>query len=70
VLYVTAPSLGGVNAGLVAVAINLALTFGLSRLHPAPERTPLSRIVLRSGGPQPSAERGAAGQAEEADVTS
>ena len=46
VLYVLAPDLGGVNAGLVAVVLNVALTFGLSRLSPGEERTPLSRVVL------------------------
>lgn len=46
VLYVLAPDLGGVNAGLVAVVLNLALTFGLSRLSPGEERTPLSQVVL------------------------
>jgi SSS family solute:Na+ symporter len=51
VLYVLAPDLGGVNAGLVAVLLNLALTFGLSRVRPGEERTPLSRVVLRSAKP-------------------
>lgn len=45
-LYLVQPGLGGVNAGLVAVGLNLVLTFGLSRLRPAKERTPLSKIVL------------------------
>ncbi len=42
VLYNTAPTLGGVNAGLVAVLINLALTFGLSLLRPAAGTEPMS----------------------------
>jgi solute:Na+ symporter, SSS family len=50
-LYLTQPELGGVNAGLVAVGLNLLLTFGLSGMRPAKVRTPLSRIVLAPSNP-------------------
>ena len=41
-LYLTSPDLGGVNAGLLAVGVNLALTFGLSAFRPADAREPMS----------------------------
>lgn len=41
-LHLTAPDLGGVNAGLVAVGLNLALAFGLSALRPSAPRAPMS----------------------------
>ncbi|MGH3520046.1 MAG: sodium:solute symporter family protein [Haloechinothrix sp.] len=50
VLYISAPNLGGINAGLVAVGINAALMFGLSRLRPAAEREPICRMP-RGGKP-------------------
>jgi SSS family solute:Na+ symporter len=68
-LYVTAPGLGGVNAGLVAAGLNLALTFGLSRLRPAEERTPLSRVVLRRSDGRAAAMTGGRDSAEEVNVT-
>jgi SSS family solute:Na+ symporter len=68
-LYVTAPGLGGVNAGLMAVGLNLALTFGLSRLRPAEERTPLSRVVLRRSDGRAAAMTGGRDSAEEVNVT-
>lgn len=43
VLYNVAPTLGGVNAGLVAVVVNLALAFGLSALRPGPATQPMSQ---------------------------
>lgn len=54
-LYLTQPDLGGVNSGLVAVVLNLALTFGLSMLWPGEERTPLSRTEAgRPGADRPA----------------
>lgn len=52
-LYLTTPDLGGVNAGLVAVGINLALTFGLSRLGEPVVRQPMS-TWQRDVDPAPS----------------
>jgi SSS family solute:Na+ symporter len=45
VLYVTTPAqgIGGVNAGLIAVAINLLLTVGISYLRPGPDTRPMAR---------------------------
>lgn len=42
-LYLTKPDIGGVNAGLIAVLVNIALTFGLSALRPAAGTEPMSR---------------------------
>ena len=39
--YVTKPDLGGINAGLIAVLVNLVLTFGLSLLGERVERQPM-----------------------------
>lgn len=44
VLYISARDLGRVNAGLVAVGINAALMFGLSRLRPATTRDPVCAL--------------------------
>lgn len=52
VLYLAAPDLGGVNAGLVAVLINVALVFGLSALKPGRVRTPLSQTGRLTVGGQ------------------
>jgi SSS family solute:Na+ symporter len=41
-LYAADLPLGGVNLGLVTIALNAALTFGLSLLRPGPERTTLA----------------------------
>jgi len=49
VLYNAAPTLGGVNAGLVAVLINVALTFGLSALRPAAGTEPMARWTPTTG---------------------
>lgn len=45
VLYLTTPAtgIGGVNAGLLAVVVNLALTFGLSALRPGADVRPMAR---------------------------
>ena len=43
VLYLTKPGLGGVNAGLLAVLVNLLLTFGLSALRPGRTTVPMCR---------------------------
>ena len=58
-LYLSTPAtgIGGVNAGLVAVVINLGLTFGLSHLRPGPEVEPMARWRpprARSGDPDPA----------------
>lgn len=42
--------LGGLNQGLVATLINLALVFGLSALKPARERTPMAQWRRPVGG--------------------
>ena len=39
--YITKPDFGGINAGLIAVLINLAITFGLSLFGESVERTPM-----------------------------
>lgn len=43
ILYRTEPDLGGINPGLLATLLNVALTFGLSALRPAEERIPMAR---------------------------
>lgn len=43
VLYLWKPGLAGVNAGLLAVLVNLLLTFGLSALRPGAVTEPMSR---------------------------
>ncbi|MER7398399.1 sodium:solute symporter family protein [Streptomyces sp. NPDC000151] len=50
-LYVTDARLGGINIGLVALAVNLALTFGLSRLGPPGE--PRRPVALTKGADVP-----------------
>ncbi|HCA85384.1 MAG TPA: SSS family transporter [Streptomyces sp.] len=44
-LYVIKPDLAGVNAGLIAVLINFALTFGLSHLRRGPVIEPVSTMT-------------------------
>ncbi len=57
-LYNVAPTMGGVNAGLVAVAVNLLLTFGLSLFRPAPTTEPMSQWTPRSAtGREPVPDR-------------
>ena len=41
--YLTKPDLGGINAGLIAVLVNLGLMFGLSLLGERVEREPMCR---------------------------
>ncbi|MFI8993431.1 sodium:solute symporter [Streptomyces sp. NPDC053542] len=55
VLYVTDPGLGGINPGLIAVAFNCVLMFGLSLLRPGPATEPVSaRPRVTSGQGVPS----------------
>lgn len=54
VLYVTSPELGGVNAGLIAVAVNAALMFGLSRLRSGATREPVCKMARGSVQPPPA----------------
>ena len=70
VLYLTTPAtgIGGVNAGLIAAAINVALTFGISALRPGPHARPMSRWTPGAPtGPEADApaapERGATAEA-------
>ncbi|TWP35159.1 sodium:solute symporter family protein [Leekyejoonella antrihumi] len=51
-LYATSPQLGGINIGLIALGVNLALTFGLS--HLAPGRTPQAPIATSEPAPSVS----------------
>lgn len=55
VLYETKPDFGGVNAGLVAVAVNFALVFGLSAWRPAAPKMPMAKWDPESG-PEVAAE--------------
>jgi SSS family solute:Na+ symporter len=64
VLYKAAPTMGGVNLGLVAVAVNVALVFGLSALRPAEPRVPMARWrAVPTEEPVPAADDPAAVQA-------
>jgi SSS family solute:Na+ symporter len=65
--YVTKPDLGGINAGLIAVLVNLVLTFGLSLLGERVERQPMCSW---SSAAQRSAEVPADGQLAYARATS
>jgi SSS family solute:Na+ symporter len=47
--YVTKPDLGGINGGLIAVVLNVVLTFGLSALRPAEGTEPMSRWRAPAG---------------------
>ncbi|MFE2377042.1 sodium:solute symporter [Streptomyces sp. NPDC059398] len=50
VLYATDPGLAGINAGLIAVLLNCALTFGLSRLRPGQPLTPVAALPGKPDG--------------------
>lgn len=52
--YVTKPDLAGINAGLVAVLVNLVLVFGLSLFGERVERQPMYNWL-------PAGRRGTAG---------
>ncbi|MGW0686836.1 hypothetical protein ACWD2L_26130 [Streptomyces sp. NPDC002754] len=64
VLYVVEPDLGGVNAGLLTVVLNAALTFGLSALawsRPCVTEPPLvTAPAPRPGAADPQDEEPAA----------
>ena len=51
-LYVAAPTLGGVNLGLVAVGVNVVLVVAISALRPGPARQPLCRPEATTAPPR------------------
>lgn len=62
VLYNWAPAMGGINAGLVAVTLNVLCVVALTYLRPGPERTPMSRTGrVHAGVQEPEVDSGAMG---------
>ncbi len=52
VLYLHGPSLAGVNSGLIAMGINMAVVVGWWLISPGPTRQPIARASGTGGEPQ------------------